>query len=316
MADRPVLSVQIPVRDGGERFSETLRSLAGQETGGRRWELVVVDDGSRVPVGKDPAIDLSMPPGVDVRVVRRSGPGNRAAARNLAWRSAEAPLSLMADADLRFMPGALAGHMDLHREGGDRVVMGARLDAWRPGATPWQRWFDGRAMGGRPAGPFPWRYLITGNLSMPTALLAEMDGFDPAIDRYGGEDTELGYRLHLRGGVEMLWEPSLVARHLDEVTVRQHSRKMVEYGGSGLRHILEKHPGARGLLGSRWVEPLPARPLGPGVLAMRLLCRPALTRPVYRAALRAAELLGGPAVLFTYLSVGACLMGLRGRSFE
>ncbi|OPL18439.1 MAG: hypothetical protein AVO35_13295 [Candidatus Aegiribacteria sp. MLS_C] len=305
----PVLSVQIPVRNGGDDFRTCLESLSGQDTGGSPWELVIVDDGSETPVEEDFGGCFTGP--AEVRVIRLEGPGNRPAARNAAWKATRAPLSLLSDGDILFPEGILLRHLEAHEAGSRDVVMGARVNAWRQDATPWQRWFDSRAMGGRPAGAFPGRYFITGNLSMRTELLRSTGGFDTAIDRYGGEDTELGLRLEERG-CAMHWEPSMEVLHLDAVTVRQHSRKMLEYGSSGLRYTLEKHGGAGGLLGSHWVKPLLAVPLSPATVAMRVVCLAALTPPVYRLALRWAERFGRPGFLFTYLSVGACLMGLKG----
>ena len=297
--------MQIPVRDGGVRFARTLESLRSQDLDAP-WELVLADDGSRIPVQEE--FDLSFPSNVSVVVRHTGGAGNRPLARNLAWRASESPVALMMDADLAFGPELLRRHLEIRRRWPEAAIMGARINAWREDATPWQRWFDSRAMGDSPAGPFPWRYLITGNLSIPTRLLEASGGFDEAIDHYGGEDTELGYRL--KGlGAAFRWDPSLRVLHLDSVTAREHSRKMLEYGATGLSYTLNKHPELVGLLGSNWVTG-PARLRD---LPMRLAAFLTLRGPVYRTALRWAETFGGPGFLFTYLSVGGCLMGLLGR---
>jgi glycosyltransferase involved in cell wall biosynthesis len=309
----PVLSVQIPVKNGGEEFRRCLGSLADQDTGGEPWELILVDDGSDVPVEEEFAGDL--PGKAAVRVIRLEGPGNRPSARNAAWNATGAGLSLLSDGDILFPPGVLRHHLEMHAVEKPDVLMGARVNAWRDDATPWQRWFDSRAMGSSPRGVFPGRYFITGNLSIRTDILRETGGFDPAIDRYGGEDTEFGLRLQSMD-CTMLWEPTLRVLHLDTVTVRQHSRKMLEYGSSGLRYTLEKHESAEGLLGSRWVQPILASPAGAGTVSMRLLCRIVLLPPVYRLVLRWMERFGRPGFLFTYLSVGACLLGLKGADLD
>ena len=316
MGNVPAISVQIPVRDGGDMFRTTLRSLASQETGGTGWELVIADDGSRIPVAEEFAWELRLlPPEVSLRVVRIEGPGNRPTARNRAWQVSDAPLSLLMDADLGLAPDCLSTHLALHERLETDVVMGARINAWMPDASPWQKWFDTRAMGSSPEGEFPWNYFITGNLSILRSLLEESGGFDPAIDRYGGEDTELGFRLG-SAGARFHWSPDLRVNHLDRVTVRQHSGKMNEYGATGLRYTLEKHPGAAGLLGSHWIGPFLRSPLSPGIVFMRAATALALCRPFYRLILRYMEHRGRPRFLFTYLSVGACLLGLSGRDWR
>lgn len=310
MAD---ISVQVPVRNGGEDFSRFLASLASQNTPGN-WELVVVDDCSDSPVQTEFMEELSaLPDRCRVKVVRLDPGGNRAAARNAALEASDSPVCLLMDADLEFGPDLLERHLKVMAETGADAVMGRRVNAWSPDATPWQRWMDTRAMGHSPAGPFPWNYFITGNVSVRSELLLAAGGFDPAIDRYGGEDTEMGYRLNSLGA-SLHWDPSLSVNHLDRVTARDHSRKMLEYGGTGLRYTLNKHPGTAGLLGSRWVDPVFSRPIW--LFPMRLAVRAALLPSVYRFVLKLAEKHGRPSFLFTYLSVGACLAGLRGRDLK
>ncbi len=309
----PLISVQIPVRNGGRNFRRCLDSLIAQDTGGAPWELVIVDDGSDVPVVE--TYSLEFPENVDVKVLRREGPGNRPEARNEAWRNAAAPLSLLSDGDILFSEDTLKRHLERHSRGGIDVLMGARVDAWRKNATPWQRWFDGRGMGDGPPGIFPGRYLVTGNLSMKTNLLRDTGGFDPAIDKYGGEDTEFGIRLQ-QMGISMYWDPAVKVYHLDDVTVRKYCSKMMEFGGSGLKYILRKHPAAAGMLGSDWIRPVFSTPARPSAVLMRLLCRLALWPPFYGMILRWMEIFGRPSFLFTYLSVGACLIGLKSGNFE
>ncbi len=312
----PEISVQIPVRDGGDLFLGTLECLARQRTDGIPWELVIVDDGSRVPVEREfEGILSSFPRGADLRILRREGPGSRPEARNLALKAGRAPVALLMDGDLAFEPDLLAGHLRERESAGAEFLMGARVNAHSPGATRWQKWFDSRAMGNRPSGPFPWKYFITGNLSVNPEKLLSAGGFDPGIDRYGGEDIEAGLRLWKRGAV-FHWNPGITVRHMDTVTVEGHSRKMLEYGATGLKRTLDLHPEAAGLLGSNWVKPMFSRPADPGTVLMRLLCRVALAPGFYRGVLRYMARHGRPMAGFTYLSVGACLIGLSGRDFR
>ncbi|NOQ23027.1 MAG: glycosyltransferase [Candidatus Aegiribacteria sp.] len=310
---KPEISVQIPVRDGGDDFRECLESLRKQDTGGLPWELIIVDDGSRIPVEDD--FDLSFPETVLVKILHRNSTGNRPEARNAGWQAATASLCFLSDSDMRFPEDIILKHMEMHRRGCGDVIMGARINGWMQDASPWQQWFDTRGMGGRAAGLFPPKYFVTGNVSLQTSLLRETGGFDPAIDRYGGEDTEFGFRL-ARKDVSLYWDPDLRVYHLDSVTAREHSRKMVEYGGSGLKYTLNRIPEAEGLLGSNWIKPVFSEPASPATMTMRVLVKLALLPPVYRCVLRWMEKFGKPFFLFTYLSVGGCLMGLSGRNFE
>ena len=310
---KPEISLQIPVKDGGDEFRKCLKSLREQKTGGIPWELIIVDDGSKISIEDD--FDLSFPDTVRVSIIRRKSSGNRPEARNTGWQAATAPLSFLSDGDIKFPSDILMRHIEMHRQGSGDVIMGARINGWMKDATPWQRWFDTRGMGRGTAGKFPARYFVTGNISLRTSLLKETGGFNPAIDHYGGEDTEFGFRL-ARKNVSLYWDPALKVYHLDNVTVREHSRKMVEYGGFGLKYTLDRIPEAEGLLGSNWIKPVFSKPANPGTLAVRMVVKLALLPPVYRCILRWMEITGKPSFLFTYLSAGGCLLGLSGRNFE
>ncbi|MCK5786650.1 MAG: glycosyltransferase family 2 protein [Candidatus Sabulitectum sp.] len=309
----PEISVQVPVKNGGDRLRRFLKSLAVQDIQSP-WELVIADDGSDVPVKEEFLRELNkLPELCSLKVLRIFPGGVRPAARNQALETSEASVALLMDADLEFAPSLLRRHLEVREKTGADVIMGRRINAWSKDATPWQKWFDSRAMGNAPAGKFPWNYFITGNLSVTCALLKDAGGFDTAISSYGGEDTELGYRLD-QAQVSFQWEPELSVNHLDDVSVRQHSEKMLEYGATGLKYTLASHPDIKGLLGSRWIEPVFSRPVH--LCFMRMFTRAALAGSVYRAVLKYAEKHGRPSVLFTYLAVGATLIGLRGGDYH
>lgn len=62
------ISLQIPVKDGGDNFRVCLDSLRKQKTEGIFWDLIIVDDGSWIkPVFSRPAT----PPAVAMRVLVR-----------------------------------------------------------------------------------------------------------------------------------------------------------------------------------------------------------------------------------------------------
>jgi len=143
----PEISLQIPVKNGGDGFRECLDSLRKQDTKGTPWELIIIDDGSSIPVSEN--FDLSFPETVRVEVIRRTSSGNRPEARNAGWLAALAPLSFLSDGDIRFPEDILFRHLEMHRRGLGAVIMGARVNAWMQNSSPWQRWFDTRGMGSR-----------------------------------------------------------------------------------------------------------------------------------------------------------------------
>ncbi len=64
------LSVQVPVKNGGEAFIRFLQSLALQDLA-LPWELVVVDDGSDTPVQREYLQHFAaLPDNCEAKVIR------------------------------------------------------------------------------------------------------------------------------------------------------------------------------------------------------------------------------------------------------
>jgi GT2 family glycosyltransferase len=221
----------------------------------------------------------------------------------------------MMDGDLEFDSDLVYSHLDHHRRGTADVVMGPTCDTWRPKPSRFQKWADSRSMGGRSAGPFPWRYFKTGNISVRRDLVDCVGGFDESMIQYGGEDTELGYRLW-KSGATFHWDPGIVARHQSEIDVRMHAERMITYGRTVLTYTLSKHPDIEFLLGNQWIGPVFRRPRRPSYLILRALTPILLLPAIYRATLWWAQKVGVPRFLFTYVSVGGCMIGLSGRSLD
>jgi glycosyltransferase involved in cell wall biosynthesis len=110
--ERPLVSVVIPVFNAGPFLEEAVESVRAQTYD--RWELILVDDGSR-----DGSRDVARryaerEPG---RVRYAEHPGNAdlgsSATRNLGVRLARGSLIAFLDADDVWLPGKLAAQVDL-----------------------------------------------------------------------------------------------------------------------------------------------------------------------------------------------------------
>ena len=216
----PVLpvSVVVPCFEAPEALALTLAGLEGQRYPRDLFEVVIVDDGSRFPLSVPPSTPL------DVRIVRQERRGfGLARARNAGARAAAHGILVFLDGDIVAEAGLLAAHARWHHGVSDALTLGfcpcvsvAGIDAEavrrRPG--PLRELFAGR-----PFDP-PWaeRHLArTGDLTarrddlfraatgnhfgIAKAFYDEVGGCDESFTRYGGEDTELAWRVQVRGGL-------------------------------------------------------------------------------------------------------------------
>ncbi len=209
-AERPDVTIVIPVRDRPAELDRCLAALAGEAAaaparsdgdaapggGGGAGDpgprVLVVDDGSR-----DGGAIAAVCARHGARVLRRPAPGGPAAARNAALAQVGSELVAFLDSDCVAPPGwvgELAGHFDDPRVAAVAPrVLDRALDM---GASP---------AAVTPGGRVPY---------VPSAALvvrrAALGGFDEAL-RYG-EDVDLVWRLHDRGW-RIRYDPRVVVAH-------------------------------------------------------------------------------------------------------
>lgn len=214
----PPLSVVVPCFEAPEALELTLAGLEGQDYPKELFEVVVVDDGSSPPV----AVPGSTP--LDVRVVRREAGGfGLAAARNAGARAAAHEILVFLDGDVIPEAGLLAAHACWHKGVADALTLGfcasvsaagldaaairgrtgplADLLAGRPYDPPWLERHMARTDDLTSRHDDLFRAVTGNNFGIRRAFFEEVGGFDESFDRYGGEDTEFGYRAWCRGGL-------------------------------------------------------------------------------------------------------------------
>ena len=212
------VSVVVPCFEAPEALALTLAGLEGQRYPRGLVEVVVVDDGS------DPPLEAPAAAGLDVRLVRQERRGfGLARARNTGARAAAHDILVFLDGDVIPEAGLLAAHARWHHAVADALTLGFCAYVSAPGIDA--QAVRGRAgtlaalFAGRPFDP-PWleRHMartgdltsrhddlfraVTGhNFAISRAFYEEVGGFDESFARYGGEDTEFGWRAQVRGGL-------------------------------------------------------------------------------------------------------------------
>ena len=212
------VSVIVPCFEAPEALDLTLAGLERQRFPRHLFEVVVVDDGSQPPIEAPGATPLA------VRVVRQQRRGfGLARARNAGARAAAHDILVFLDGDVIAEADLLAAHARWHETVSDALTLGfcafvsaAGIDA---AAVRRRRGTLAALFAHRPCDP-PWfeRHLartadltadrddlfraVTGhNFGIGRAFFEAIGGFDESFVRYGGEDTEFGWRAQVRGGL-------------------------------------------------------------------------------------------------------------------
>mgnify|MGYP006188372629 CR=1 FL=1 len=219
------VSVVIPTYNSQALLDLTLQSLCAQEDSFRKFEVIVVDDGSaddtRSVVNR--YIDT-----LDIRYYFQTDQGFRVSAtRNAGIALAKYKVSLFLDAGMVAKRNLIRTHWNLHNKHSNVAVIGmsfgleefASVDsgvienmlATYDSETAFKKLANYTALydcrydylseisfqvGSR---SYPWVLFWTGHVSCPTKTLRQIHGFDENFTSWGGEDVELGIRLHNHG---------------------------------------------------------------------------------------------------------------------
>jgi N-acetylglucosaminyl-diphospho-decaprenol L-rhamnosyltransferase len=323
---RPLLSVVVPARDHHALTRRCVESVL-RECGTLHVELLIVDDGSEVPVrqalgelatrDREPADGASRGPGVEIRIVRHDRSAGFAAAANTGLRAARAPLLLLLNNDAELEPGAVRALVDAFERDPRLGVAGGQLyypdgtPQWSGGRRPSLLWLFAMASGlpaglGRipgyrrlrpvhkPAQPLDW---VTGAaLALRREAWLQAGPFDQGLGAYA-QDLDLCLRAKEAGWAVGVLPDVRVLHHHGATTAgsapgsagREHPEKL----WTSLLAWCHKQGGAARLRRARLAFVLGGRVR----LALRALGRPFVASPAaadydhatgsYRAALRA-----------------------------
>lgn len=209
----------MPVRDGADHLRDCLASLSRLEYPRDRYEVLVVDNGSR-----DGTATIAQEFGVRLVLEPATGAGN---ARNAGFRAATGQLVAFLDCDCRAATSWLGEIVETFADGevaavvGEIVSMPPRGPAERYAARRkplWQEWTRQR----RGA-----VHLGSANCALRRDAFAHVGGFDPRFQ--AAEDIDLSLRL-VRAGFVIRQNRRAVVFHRHRGAVLELARQHFRYG--------------------------------------------------------------------------------------
>ena len=271
-ASHPSASVVIPTHN---RLGDLQRVVAGVEAqfapGGRRPELVVVDDGS-----SDGTADwLSRETATGrLRGLSQSNAGP-AVARNRGANAATGEVLLFLGDDTVPEAGWLVAHLEEHRlHGGVGRPLAVVGYTGFPNAedTPFLRFINeygpqfGYLLIEDPR-RLEFNFFYTSNVSIDRAEMVQLGGFREDFPAAAWEDIEFAYRA-TRGGLSIRYQPLARAVHHHRIHPRTFCRRQRTSGRSAAI-FARLHPELAGFLGVDRARALPrGQPLRRALLAL------------------------------------------------
>jgi glycosyltransferase involved in cell wall biosynthesis len=231
--DEYPIGVVIPTYNRPDALFKCLKHLEQQTF--TDFEVVVVDDGSTDSTPQVLSQYQKESP-LHLRCFRQEN-GGPARARNVGIAALRSPLCVIIGDDIFPSISFVANHLQLHQKRPETQVAGLGFTRWDESeqvVTKFMRWLDdsGLQFGYKWlfAGRLPdYQYFYTSNISVKTELLREYP-FNEQFKKAAMEDVELGYRINLKHGLEIVFIPDALASHLHPTNVRQGCTRMLTIG--------------------------------------------------------------------------------------
>ncbi len=190
------ISVVIPAKDRPDLLANALRALQQQTLARDRFEIIVVDDGSAVPLQSALPSDVTS----GVTFLRNESSCGPASARNRGIDAVRSELVLFLNDDAVPAFDAVEQHLTIHGQHSYPLAVLGRFDNTENCRDVLN---DMLERGGlvfpyfmiHPRIPLGPQFFWTCNLSVPVAAVREVGGFDESFRRPMCEDAELGVRL-------------------------------------------------------------------------------------------------------------------------
>ena len=228
MATAPDVSVIIPGFGRAGPLADCLRALAAQTVSRERFEVIVCDDGSEVPLASALQDTLATLGDLRVSIVRQHNSGP-AAARNRAADGALGRYLAFTDDDCRPAPDWLekllhhfAAKPNTLIGGGMRATSTSDAYARATQAIMSFVYADQGRAGGM-------LLFSTSNLALPARDFRDIGGFSTRFRRAAGEDYDLCARWYNEGR-EMTYLPAALVVHDHALTFAGYLRQHFRYG--------------------------------------------------------------------------------------
>ena len=267
------VTVVVPYYEAPEALARTLAALEGQSYPRDLFEVIVVDDGSRIPLRQPEGIALN------VKVIHQEDRGFGAPrARNNGAEAANHDILVFLDGDMLPEAGWLAAHARWHHTLSDALTLGFRahvgVDGIDSGAIRHRAGSLGELLSDRPMERPEWiefhmartneltstaddifRVVTSGNLGVGKAFFESVGGFDESFTQWGAEDTEFGYRAFTRGALLVPVREAFCWHQGAGAVPSEAEKKSLDLQQAKIAHLIAHHRFRRASPGRTFAVP-------------------------------------------------------------
>jgi glycosyltransferase involved in cell wall biosynthesis len=266
------LSVIIPTHNRAEILEKCLQHLHNSQFPKNKFEIIIIDDASTDNTQQVVEKAKETNPNINYFKQKKAGQG---VARNFGVTQAKGNVCVLIGDDMFVHKRFLEEHFRIHKLNPNENYACLGLILWDPDIkiSSFMKWLtqDNLFLGRFGGHQFAYNklenkkfadynFFYTSNLSIKTELLKK-HSFDPWFDSYGWEDIELGYRLHKKEDLKIIYNPEAITYHHHQISYDSFKDRMISIGKGAIK-FQSKH------------QELNVVPKGFKILAFKLISNP------------------------------------------
>ncbi len=245
----PAVSIIIPCFDRRESLIRLLDGLNRQTVPSGTFEAIIGDDSAELDTACQAL--TAVPTQFETTVVKTGLPytvNGVSVARNMAIRSAKAPIIICLDDDCIPHRCLVAEHLVFHKPGYPLIVLGHRSEDLKkldepPPVSVTEKKSIAELISGA-ASLLNFNNFMTGNISFPKRIALQAGLFNEYFaqpDEHGWEDIEFGYRLW-KLGYRMVFARNAVVYRPPTEEEKDRKRSRTKATQKAYRRFIEIHP--------------------------------------------------------------------------
>ena len=225
MTVKPFFSIIIPTYNRPERLANCLSAIAKLDYPRDRFEVIVVDDGSKTPLD---SVVTPLQDKIDVKLFRQANAGP-AAARNRGASEAKGEFLTFTDDDCQPLPDWLSQFAASLATAPQAMIGGKTINALadNPFSTASQELINYLYEYYNPAKGKK-AFFASNNIAMPKSGFDSLNGFDVSFPLAAAEDRDFCDRWEAT--YPMVYNPQAQINHYHHLTIKSFWRQHFGYG--------------------------------------------------------------------------------------
>jgi len=251
---KSTIDIVVPCYNVERAINRTLKSLIAQNYPKDQYHCYFVNDAS---MDKTASILNSYSEYSEITIITHEENKGRAITRNVGIKQSSAEFICFLDGDMEVQTDWLQSLLLYFKSPDIIAVMGDNVMPQNIKPTLVENYYFSRLRGARQlkgADFVPRRLMLFGNVMMRKNIFTDVGEYDESFLHYGGEDTDLAFRIANKFPKGFRISNQSTSRHYHPRSVESFCKSMHLYGKENLPVLLARYPKYEKELAGDWIH--------------------------------------------------------------